>query len=88
MALCNSAFENTASPRNNIAIYRDSINASDVDILVYLDDNLELFRNVSEDCNANIDQLWLVFKDIVNHCVEIFILLKRKVTRRLNSWIT
>lgn len=88
MVLCNLALEYTASPQNNLAMYLNFINASDVDILDSLDDNLELLGNVLDDCSANINQLWLVFKEIVNHCVDTFISPKRKVSRLPNPWIT
>ena len=62
--------------------------ADDVGILDYLDSAFESFSQRFADRSISVNELWLSFKSITDHCLSAFVPIKTKVVRKTNPWIS
>lgn len=63
--------------------YYDYDRANDESVIDYLEEHLDGF-----DEETDVNEMWLKFKSITNHCLSNYIPKKTKTIKRKNPWIT
>lgn len=73
--------------KRTVPVY-DFLNADDVSILDHLELSLDSFRQLSETQNVCINDLWNLFKKIIEDCIAKYVPTKHKKINKKKPWIT